>query len=204
MALLQEYPKTVKLANDTEVIIRVMEEDDKQQLLNFMTALPQEDRAYLKDDVTDPEFIDLWIGESKREGSFTLLAEKEGAIIGEANLHRSRYGWAKHVGEIRVIVAPEHKRKGLGTILARETFHQALRLGLDKLQVLLMPSQVGAIKAFKRAGFKKEAELKDHVIDQDGNKHNLIIMTRSVRKLVQKIDDLISSMELKIEDRIPE
>ena len=78
-----------------------------------------------------------------------------------------------------------------------------MRRGLDKLVAFMMDNQIGAYKAFKRVGFKKEAELKDHVIDLNGKKHNLIIMTNNVRKLMKKMNDVIQSHEFSMEDRIP-
>lgn len=202
--IIKEYPKTVTLTDDTEVVLRLMKSEDKPKLLKFLSGLPREDRLFLKYDVTDPRFIDIWLSECDNERAFTILAERDGEIIGEANLHRSRYAWAKHVGEIRLLVSPDFRRRGLGTILSSEVFHQCLRLGLDKIQVLVMSNQIGALKAFKKLGFKKEAELKDHVMDLEGNKHNLVILTNHIRKLVDKIDDMIRSMELTIEDRVPE
>lgn len=200
--MLTEYPKTVKLKDGTKVTLRLMTKDDKEKLLKFFRELPEEDRLFLKDDVTDPNVIERWIRELNYEKVLPLIAEKDGEIIGDATLHRDIHGWGKHIGEIRVVVARPYQRKGLGAILARELFHQALRIGLHKLQALMMSNQIGAYKAFKKLGFKKEAELKDHVIDLQGNKHNLIIMTNNVRNLVEKIDDLIKSLELSIEDRL--
>ncbi len=198
----KEYPKAVILKDGTEVLLRLLTKDDNELLYKFFNQLPKEDRLFLKEDVTDPDVIGRWIENLDYDKVLPLIAEKDGEIVADATLHRDAYGWEKHIGEVRVVVARELQRKGLGAIMVQQLFHHALRRGLDKLQVLVMENQIAAIKAFRRVGFKKEAELKDHVIDLQGKKHNLIIMTNNVRNLVSKIDDLIKSLELKIENRI--
>ena len=202
--MFKEYPKKVILKDGTEVILNLCTTADKKRLLEFFTSLPREDRMFLKADVTDLTFIDNWVHAIDNQTKIAVIAEKDGKIIAQANLRQEWYGWMRHVGEIRVIVAHEHQRKGLGTILTREMFNQSLKRGLDKLEAFVMDNQIAAIKAFKRAGFRKEAELKDHVMDLDGKKRNLIIMTNNVRRLMRKINDLIREHELQIEDQTPQ
>ncbi|MGA1872519.1 MAG: hypothetical protein ACMUHY_02510, partial [Thermoplasmatota archaeon] len=42
--------------------------------------------------------------------------------IGDATLHRAKFGWFRHVGEIRLVTHPDYRRKGLGLLLAKEIF----------------------------------------------------------------------------------
>lgn len=200
--MFKEYPKLVRLKEGIEATVRLMTKKDRDKLLAFFTALPREERLFLKEDVTDPAVIDGWIRDLNYDKVLPLVAEVDDKIIAVASLHRNLYGWSKHVGEIRVVVAPDYQRKGLGAILAHELFSLAMRMGLEKIMAQMMDNQEGAYKAFKKLGFKKEAVLKDHVIDLQGNKHDLIIMTNNVTNLIEKIDDLIKSHELSIESNL--
>ncbi len=196
---MEEYPKTLKLKDGTVIRLRLMTPDDLPKLLEFFRGLPQEDRLFLKEDVTNQAVIERWIRELNYDRVLPVLAEAEGKIVGDATLHLQRRGWSRHLGEIRLVVATDFQRKGLGTILAREIFHHAVLRGLQKLQALMMESQIGALKAFEKLGFCKAAILKDHVIDIKGNCHNLVIMTNDVGELWRKIGDLILESEFTME-----
>lgn len=196
---MEEYPKTLKLKDGTVVQLRLMSADDLPKLLEFFRTLPEEDRLFLKDDVTSQEVIERWIRELDYDRVLPVLADAEGKIVGDATLHLQKYGWSRHCGEIRLVVARDFQRKGLGTILAREIFHHAVLRGLQKLQALMIESQIGALKAFRKLGFRKEATLKDHVLDLKGNRHDLVIMTNDVAELWRKIGDLILESEFTME-----
>ena len=50
-------------------------------------------------------------------------------------------GWSSHVGEVRVIVDPAHRGRGIGRALARHAVLDALELGLTKLVVEVVADQ---------------------------------------------------------------
>jgi len=189
--MFEEYPKKVKLKDGQEIVIRPLEKKDKDRLLEFFRSLPLEDRLFLKDDVTDPKVIDSWVKNLDFDRVIPIVALKDNKIIGDATLHRSRFGWFQHVGEIRLVTHCDYRRKGLGLLLAREIFFLALKLKLQKVVAMMVEDQHAAIRVFSLLGFKKEALLEGHVIDHQGRKRNLIIMTQDVSILWQKIKDLI-------------
>ena len=49
---LEAYPKTIMLRDRTEAVIRPLAEGDKTALLNFFQRIPEEERYYLKENVT--------------------------------------------------------------------------------------------------------------------------------------------------------
>lgn len=191
---MEAYPKIVRLKDGAEVTLRPMVKEDVEKLLAFFRKLPDEDRFFLKEDVTDANVIQRWADELDYEKAFPVLAEVGGEIVADATLHIQEWGWSRHVGEVRCVVAREYQRKGLGTIMIRQVFHRALQKGLHKLQASMPDKQVGAMKAFQAIGFKKEAVLKEHALDIKGNKHALIIMTNSVADLWRKISDHLVEM----------
>ncbi len=187
--LLSEYPKRFKTRDNLEITLKPMVKEDEAKLFEFFKKLPETDRMYLRDDVSKPETIRKWVENLNYERVFPVLAFHEDQIIGDATLHREKFGWKQHIGEIRIVVAPDYRKKGVGAILAREIYYIALKTGLKKLMAEMMVEQQGAIKVFDKLGFIQEAVLSGHVIDSKGKAHNLVIMTNDVEALWQKIQD---------------
>jgi RimJ/RimL family protein N-acetyltransferase len=55
----------------------------------------------------------------------------------------------------------------------------------------MMDSQKAARRMFERMGFRVEAELKDHVKDLDGKKHNLVLMSCMLEDAWEKMSELL-------------
>src|SRR5690348_12070283 len=85
-------------------------------------------------------------------------------------------GWSDHVGEIRLVVHPAHRRAGLGRALARHALVRAVEGGLRKLVVELVADQEHAIAMFTALGFTGEALLRDHIRDRDGRLRDLVVL----------------------------
>lgn len=186
---LREFPKRVTLREQTVITLRPMVKQDKEGLLAFFRRLPPEDRQFLKDDVTRAEIIEAWARDLNYDRVLPILAEHEGQIIGDATLHRQAYGWMRHVGEIRVVTDAYFRRRGLASAMAREIFYLALQFGLDKMVAEMVADQLPAIKVFQKLGFQQEARLANHVVDLQGRKHDLVIMTTDIPALMQKMQE---------------
>ena len=193
------YPKTVKIKDGTSVVIRPLARNDGHALLAFFRALPVEDRLFLREDVTRQDVIDRWISHLNYDKILPLIAESDSAIIGDATLHFSQYGWHRHMAEIRCVVAREYQKRGLGTILMHELVSRASQRGVDKIRVEMMDNQISAQIVFRKLGFKKEAELRDFVIDMDGKCHSLVIMVNDVSELWKKMEDLLIDYDFSTE-----
>jgi L-amino acid N-acyltransferase YncA len=191
-----QYPKKLKLKTGEEVIIRLMQEDDEQNLLKFFKAIPDEDRRMLRDDTTDPVVIRRWTSDLDYERVFPLIAEYSGMIVGTATLHMSTYGWQRHIGEIRCVIAKDFRGKGVGKLLMHELTAKAAGRGLNHIQLSLIDTQTSQIKIFERLGFRKVAILPKYVLDVTGNEHDLLIMTSKVSDIWKKMEDLIQESEI--------
>jgi RimJ/RimL family protein N-acetyltransferase len=187
--LLKGFPKQVILRDRSAVRLRPMVREDKDELLAFFQRLPPEDRQFLKDDVTRPEIIQAWARDLNYDRVLPVLAEHEGRIVGDATLHRQGYGWMRHVGEIRVVTDAFFRRRGLASAMAREIFYLALQVGLDKMVAEMVADQVAAIKVFEKLGFQEEARLTNHVMDLQGRKRDLVILTTDIPALMQKMQE---------------
>jgi RimJ/RimL family protein N-acetyltransferase len=117
---LSAYPIQVALRGGAQVRLRPMEPKDGPGVLDFFRALPEEDRLFLRDDVTSDEWLDRFVRQIDYTSMVPLVAEHAGKGVGNAALYRAPHGWSAHVGEIRVAVARAFQGKGLGTLMARE------------------------------------------------------------------------------------
>ena len=170
------YPKALTLRDGTPVTVRPLRSGDRDALGDFFRRVPEEDRKFLKDDVTRPEVVAAWCHDINPARVLPLIAEAEGKVVADATLHRRTAGWLRHVGEVRLVVDPEFRRKGLGSRLLEELMLLAQAEGLDKLVAELIPEEVGARKAFERLGFRQVAVIPDLVRDPTGEARALLVL----------------------------
>ena len=90
------------------------------------------------------------------------------------------HGWSSHVGEVRLVVDPEHRGRGIGRDLARHAVVEAVGLGLSKLVVDVISDQLALIGMFRALGFEPEALLADHVRDRSGELRDLMVLSNDV------------------------
>lgn len=188
---LSGYPKTKRLKDNVNIILRPLIREDKDELLRFYKNLPEKDRLFLKYDVLKEENIQKRIDNINYSEELPIITLFENTIIGDATLYKATYGWSRHIGEIRVVVAREYQKKGLGTLLAKELVDKAMNMGIDKITAEMAEEQFSAIKAFSKLGFVQEAILKDFVMDLRGAKHNLVIMSNDVSQLWKKMEEML-------------
>jgi len=174
------YPQTVTLRDGTTVAIRPLLADDREEICNFFERVPEDDRAFLKEDVIDRREVEAWLDMLDPNTETVIVAEAADRIAGTAILRRVAHGWSRHVGEIRIVADPDTRRQGLGHVLAETIFGLAVRLGLEKMTAQMMAEQKGAIRVFELLGFRKEASLRNHVRDRYGNKHDLVVMANDL------------------------
>ncbi len=187
----ETHPVHIVLRDGTPVTIRTMEVRDGPPVLDFFRALPEEDRLFLRDDVTSPEWLERFVHQIDYETMVPLVAEHEDRVVGNAALYRIPYGWSAHVGEIRVAVARPFQRQGLGTVLARELVKVAESRGIEKMVASVVDNQVGAKRAFEKLGFRPEAVLKGHVKDIHGTKRDLVLMANDMSHIWESMESLV-------------
>jgi L-amino acid N-acyltransferase YncA len=187
--------KKAKLKDGSEVFIRELEKDDLDKSLAFFRALPKEDRAYLRVDVTKRDVVERRIKAMESEEISRLVAVVDEEIVADGSLERERQEWKKHIAELRLIVAHPYQRKGLGLLMARELFALAASKKVEEILVKIMAPQVGALSIFKRLGFHQDAVLHDYVKDIDGEKHDLILMRCDLESLWRKLGDFMTDFD---------
>ena len=193
---LEGFPRTIHLRDGLTLSVRPTAQGDEAALLAFYRELPQEDRLFLKDDVTTESWAERFIRRIGRGEATSLIAELDGKVLAEATLYRATHGWSTHVGEVRVAVARAYRRKGLATALAGLLVKLATDQGADKIIVEVVENQVAALRTFEKLGFHKEAVLRDHVKDRSGIRRDLLILANDVSHIWAAMEALVADTPL--------
>jgi ribosomal protein S18 acetylase RimI-like enzyme len=148
---------------------------DEAALKRFFARIPDADRTFLKEDVDDPDVVAAWALPSAAR----VIAVDDGEVVGSVAVV-PLHGWSSHVGEVRLVVDPEQRGRGIGRGLARQAVIDAVDLGLAKLVVEVIADQTALIGMFQALGFEPEALLVDHVRDRTGTVRDLLVLANDV------------------------
>jgi RimJ/RimL family protein N-acetyltransferase len=187
MSETRQYPRQVK-SNAGPFDIRPMTAADEAAVLAFAQSLPVHDLLFLPRDISQPKVLSAWIKEIDRGGLTTLLAVREGTVLGCGAIVRDPLSWSAHVGGLRVVVSRDVRNQGVGQALAQELFALALSMGLEKVTAQMTVDQVGAIAIFEGLGFRGEALLKKHVRDRDGALHDIVVLGHDVAQVRAQLE----------------
>ena len=190
-----EIDKTMTLKDGRQVTVRHMRPSDVESSYEFFCNLPEEDRKYLRVDVTRRRMVERRTTELDRNRIERVIVVHDDEIVADGALELEGHGWGDNVAEIRLIVARDWQRSGLGTLLTRELFHLASRHRVDRIVARLMRPQVGAHRIMKRLGFSEEFLIPEHVRDQDGTWQDLIIMRCPLEYLWQEMESEFESSD---------
>jgi RimJ/RimL family protein N-acetyltransferase len=183
----RSYPRRVT-TEAGEIEFHLMSRPDEAAVLAFAEMLPTHDLLFLPRNISQPKVLSAWINEIERGDIASLLALKQGVVVGCGTLVRDPHSWSPHVGEIRMVVSLEVRGQGVGRALSQETFALALGAGLEKLSVQMTVDQQAAITLFESLGFKAEALLREHVRDVDGKKHDIVVLGHNVAQVRAQLE----------------
>ena len=182
----REYPRTLSCAGSA-VELSLLSAADAADLKAFIATLPEHDLLFLSRDITHPKVIEAWIAAIPEGRVKSLAARHDGVIVGCTAIVLHELSWSRHVGELRVLVSPSWRGKGLGGVLIQGCFAQALELGLAKLCVQMTVDQRAAIAGFQSIGFRAEALFRNHVKDRDGKLHDLAVLSHDVGEVQSRM-----------------
>lgn len=181
---------TATLKDGTEIRLRLLAigESDLDKLMEFYHHLPAEDRKYLKVDVTRRDVVAKRLKSVQEKKAVRVVALLRDSIIAEGELFLSDDDWFRDQGEIRVIVARDFQRKGLGIIMFRELYHLALQHQVEKVVAKIMLPQKSARAILKKFHFKEEHVIPHFALDQAQKKQDLLIMVCEMKDFWKELE----------------
>lgn len=166
--------------NEANTELRPIGPADLDALRAFFWRVPEGDRTFFNEDVLDPDVVASFIAPRNADDRVILLTG-DGVVIGWLALFGG-VGWSSHVARLVVVVDPDHRGHGIGKRLAREGLVRGLKSGYAKLIVEIVADERPAIAMFQAIGFEIEALLRDHVRDQSGELHDLVVLAHQAEK----------------------
>jgi L-amino acid N-acyltransferase YncA len=171
------YPKEIGLRNNAKVVVRPLAAGDADLLLAFFLSVPEDERYYLKDEVTAPELIKSWCDSLDYRRVLPLVALEGDRIVGEAVLVRKRGAARNHLAELRIVVAPAYRNLGLGTVLIRELCDIASDAEFSGILFEVVPdAEKEAYETAQWLGFVRTGTIEGGARDQQGRLHDVALM----------------------------
>jgi predicted N-acetyltransferase YhbS len=174
---MESYRRKVTLRDGDSITIRALTTQDEEALCDFFLHIPEGDRYFLRDDVTDPEIVKRWTKNLDHGRAIPLVAADDHRIVAEGAVVR-RLGRARdHVAEIRLAVAPTWRNRGVGTELIRSLCQVANDAGFSAVLFELVEDGEGdAVGAAEEMGFVRVGRLEGGAQDRDGHLHDLVTL----------------------------
>lgn len=168
--------------SNPDITIRPISPDDVAAVTAFANAIPPHDLLFLARDIRNDKVVSAWF-EALSEGTInSLLALHGDTVVATTAIVRDPFGWSPHVADLRVLVSPDWRGKGLGRALVEGSVEAAAAKGASKIVAQMTADQRGAITLFEECGFRAEALLRDHVRDIDDGLHDLVQLALNVEQ----------------------
>jgi len=177
---IKHFREMATLKDGTYILLRPMVPEDQERLLEFYTAVSDDDIRYFRHHVKDPAVIRHWCEHLDYSKILPILAVVKDHIVGSGTLHFGE-GPKRHIGEVRLFFAKDYRKRGLGTKMIRVLIDLARKQGLGALLVEIVADQTKVVKAFEKAGFHPNCILEDYFMFPDGDLCDVVVMTMPLR-----------------------
>jgi len=160
-----EYPKELTLKDRSTVTARPIDRGDIEALYNFFSGIPRSDLLIYKDDMTKRDSIESWFTSPDYRKTFQLVSLKKNEIIAKGTLHNEGLYWS-NAAEIKLIVRPDYRGKGLGSQLFHILLNEGLKKNFRKIIVRYMMDNLSFYKILSHYGFEPETVLSSYIKDE--------------------------------------
>lgn len=150
-------------------LIRPAHEVDAAALVALHDAVAAE-RVHLASLPGDRGLVEeaLALAGTLNSGGLALTLEVGGAVAGSLGVQRFQSRYSRHIGEVAIIVAKEHRGAGLGRALMVTAIDWARAVGLTRLTLGVFPGNAAAVGLYRSLGFVEEGLRRHQVLMPDG------------------------------------
>jgi RimJ/RimL family protein N-acetyltransferase len=91
-----------------------------------------------------------------------FVAEAPEGIVGRLSIARDPHPASAHVADVGLMVAKEHRRRGVGVALMKAAEEWAAGVGVRKIELHVFPHNSAAIALYERLGYEREGFRRRH------------------------------------------
>ncbi len=183
------YRKLSTLKNSKKILVRLLNEQDRECLAKLFRDASQEDIEFYKEDLKNPQVVDQWLnpGNSGKILSIVAIELETNGLIAVVTLYRGQQAALK-VGEIQqIFVSRSFQGLGLGSLMLDELLDLASKENIHWLKAEVQIEQKQVIKVFLARDFEIRATLEDFFISKKGTPHDVALMMRPL--IIKKDED---------------
>jgi RimJ/RimL family protein N-acetyltransferase len=164
----------VELKTGKVISVRDFVSNDFDRLVTFFEGLRGETMRFGIPGYYDRGRLQEWASDMSR--NIILLGLNGERIVGVAAILGSRLPWLRGIGNFITYVHQDFQNQGLGTYLTKAILEEARHKDYHKVSLEVIAENVAGIKAYQKAGFVVEGNVKDYHFGDDGAYHNVLVM----------------------------
>jgi RimJ/RimL family protein N-acetyltransferase len=174
---IRTFRKLITLKDGARVLCRVLVPSDEEALVELFQSATPSDLRYIRSNVNDSEVVERWAQDVDYDRVLPVVALVDDRIVGESTLH-FRKGPHRHVAEIRIFLAGDFRRRGLGVQMLETMFELARWRDIHLLEAQIVADQTRVIKAFKKLGFVQQGLLEDYFLTPERETRDVMVLVK--------------------------
>jgi RimJ/RimL family protein N-acetyltransferase len=178
---LTNYRNLVTLPDGLRVLLRPLVPKDRDALVALFGNLPPEETYAFRSKVTEPGLVARWAESPDYVRVFPLVAVVGDRIVGNCTLHLGS-GFTRHTAEIRIFLAWEFRRRGIGSSMIKSHLEIARKLGLHQVIAEVVETRPQVIHAFERFGFERQFAWKDLFMTPEGETLDMVVLVNYLKR----------------------
>ena len=163
----------VRLADDREVVLRLLRSDDKELLLEMFVNMSENALLWSNPPYDEPK-IDRWMSGCKT--GLSLVALSADRLVGITAVYQDPRPRLKGIGRMMIYIHQDFHGVGLGTEMTNRLLTLARNKNLHRIGLEVVEENKAAVRLYKKLGFEIEAVMKDAYFGADNKYHNLFVM----------------------------
>ena len=177
---IKTFREVLTLKDGVYVLLRPMVKEDRHHLDEIFLPVGEEDMRFFRHNVKDPAVLQSWCDCLNYDEVMPVLALVKDHAVGSGSLHFFS-GPKRHIGEVRLFLSKEFRKRGLGMKMIHVLVDFARRQGLSILVAEIIADQAKVIRAFEQVGFVSQCTLEDYFMFPDGDCTDVVFMTMCLK-----------------------
>ena len=169
------YRRIITLADGLRVCLRPSTPKDRDGLVALFRSLPDEETQYFRRNVANLDLVAQWTEQPDYSSIFPLVAVVNDRIVGDSTLFIGQ-GCSRHTAEIRIFLARDFRRRGIGAAMIKAQIEIARRMGLHQMIAEVVENQPQVIHAFEGLGFQRQFSWRDLFMTPEGETLDMVVL----------------------------